>query len=104
MGRRSPFVVVLSSEDRALLEERARSRIVPHASVVRARIVVLAAQGMQNVDIALHVGVCVDAVSRWRKRFSEEGVNGLEDRHRSGRPRRFGSEAVAGIKPGSTVM
>jgi len=91
-------VVLLSPEDRAVLEERAGSRSLPHARVVRARIVLFAADGMQNVDIAARIGVCVDVVSRWRKRFSEEGLAGLVDRPRSGRPRRFGSEVVAGIK------
>ena len=98
MSRRSPFVVQLSSEDRAVLEERAGSRSVAYASVVRARIVLLAAEGLQNVDIAASVGVCVDVASRWRKRFCQEGLDGLADRPRSGRPRRFGSEVVAGIK------
>jgi len=98
VSRRSPFVVVLSSEERAVLEERAASRSSSHASVVRARIVLLAADGLQNIDIAARVSVCVDAVSRWRKRFSDERLGGLVDRPRSGRPRRFGSEVVAGIK------
>ena len=98
MCRRSPFVVRLSSEDRAILEERVGSRTGSHGSVVRARIVLLAADDMQNVDIAARVGVCVDVVSRWRKRFCVEGIAGLADRPRSGRPRRFGSEVVAGIK------
>lgn len=73
MSRQSPFVVRLSGEDRALLEERAASRSVSHASVVRARIVLQAADGSRNVDIAARVGVCVDVVSRWRKRFCGEG-------------------------------
>ena len=98
MSRRSPFVVRLSSEDRAVLEERAGSRSASHAAVVRARIVLLAAEGLQNVEIASRVGVCVDVASRWRKRFCEEGLAGLVDRARSGRPRRFGSEVMAGIK------
>lgn len=98
MSRRSPFVVRLSSEDRAVLEERASSRSAPHAVVVRARIVLLAAEDVQNIDIAVRVGVCVDVASRWRKRFCEHGLDGLRDRPRSGRPRRFGSEVVAGIK------
>lgn len=98
MSRRSPFVCVLSRNDRAVLEERAASRSAPHASVVRARIVLLAADGVRNVDIAARIGLSVDAVSRWRKRFSQEGLDGLADRPRSGRPRRFGSEVVAGIK------
>ncbi|MEX1043026.1 MAG: IS630 family transposase [Acidimicrobiia bacterium] len=91
-------MVSLSGEDRAVLEERAGSRSSPHAAVVRARIVLLAAGEVQNVDIAARVGVCVDVASRWRKRFCEQGLDGLRDRPRSGRPRRFGSEVVAGIK------
>jgi len=98
MSRRSPFEVQLSAVDRAVLEERAASRTAPHSRVVRAQIVLLAAEGAQNVDIAQQVGVCVDVASRWRKRFSRDGLTGLEDRPRSGRPRIFGSEVVAGVK------
>ncbi len=98
MSRRSPFVFRLSVEDRAVLEYRAGSRSVAHALVVRARIVLLAADGLQNVDISARVGVCVDSVSRRRKRFCMEGLAGPADRPRSGRPRRFGSEVVAGVK------
>lgn len=98
MSRRSPFVVRVSPEDRVVLEERAGSRTAPHSVVVRARIVLLAADGLRNVDIAAQVGVCVDVVSRWRKRFYEHGLTGLVDRPRSGRPRRFGSDVVAGVK------
>lgn len=98
MSRRSPFEVRLSPEERAVLEQRAASRTVSHAAVVRARIVLLAAEGVQNVEIARRVGVCVDVASKWRKRFSQEGLGGLRDRARSGRPRRFGAGVVAGIK------
>ena len=87
MSRRSPFEVQLSLEERSILEVRASSRTVPHATVVRARVVLLAAAGMQNVEIARRVGVCVDVASKWRKRFCEEGLAGLRDRPRSGRPR-----------------
>jgi len=58
----------------------------------------LAAEGAQNVEIAKQVGVCVDVASRWRKRFFEQGLAGLKDRPRSGRPRIFGSEVMAGVK------
>jgi transposase len=98
MSRRSPFEVRLTSEDRAVLEDRASSRTAAHGEVVRARIVLLAADGAQNVDIAQRVGVCVDVASKWRKRFCEEGLAGLRDRPRSGRPRTFGAAVVAGIK------
>src|SRR5271167_3146458 len=98
MSRRSPFEVRLSPEDRVALEERAGSRTAAHAEVVRARIVLAAADGAQNVDIARRVGVCVDVASKWRKRFCEEGLAGLRDRPRTGRPRTFGAAVVAGIK------
>jgi transposase len=99
VSRGSPFVVRLSVVARMVLEERATSRSSPYAEVVRARIVLLAAQRMANVEIARRVGVCVDVVSKWRKRFCQQGLAGLKDRPRSGRPRRwFGSEVVAGIK------
>jgi transposase len=98
VSRRSPFEVTLSVGERAVLEERASSRTLAHAVVVRARIVLLAADGVENVEIARRVGVCVDVASKWRKRFCEEGLAGLNDRRRPGRPRVFGAEVVAGIK------
>lgn len=91
-------MVHLSSEDRTVVEARASSRTAAHAQVVRARIVLLAADGARNIDIADTVGVCVDVVSRWRKRFCVHGLVGLKDLPRSGRPRTFGPEVVAGVK------
>lgn len=73
MSRRSPFEVDLCSEDRRVLEERASSRTAPHAEVVRARIVLLAAKGAQNIDIAERIAVCVDV---WHR----GGASGLAKR------------------------
>jgi DDE superfamily endonuclease/Homeodomain-like domain len=98
MSRRSPFSVVLCGADRFELERRSRCYSLPYAQVVRARIVLLAAAGVANVDIAEELGVHVDVVSRWRKRFWEEGIGGLDDRARSGRPHVFGPDVVAGVK------
>ena len=98
MSRRSPFVVVLSDADRRVLEERARAYRAPHAEVVRARMVLLAARGERNVAIARRLDVHVDVVSRWRRRFCEEGLGGLVDRKRSGRPRSFPATVVAEVK------
>jgi transposase len=89
---------VLSDADRAVLEERVRSYTAPFAVVVRARIVLLAAERMMNVDIAERLGVDADTVSKWRKRFVMEGLAGLKERRRSGRPRRFAAEVVAAVK------
>jgi transposase len=98
VSRRSPFVVLLSDVDRAVLEERARAYTAPFAEVVRAKVVLLAAEGVTNVAIAERLGVDVDVVSRWRKRFCHEGIGGLADRKRSGRPRLFPAEMVAEVK------
>lgn len=98
MSRCSPFVIVLSDADRKVLEERARAYTLPHAEVVRAKIVLLAADGVANTVIAERLDVHVDVVSRWRKRFCEEGIDGLADRKRSGRPRVFAAEVVAEVK------
>ena len=98
MSHRSPFEIRLSNEDRSVVEQRASSRTAAHAEVVRARIVLAAAEGARNVDIARQVGVCVDVVSKWRKCFCQRGLDGLLDLPRSGRPPVFGSKVVAGIK------
>jgi len=51
--------------------------------------VLLAAQGLGNEEIAASLGTCREVVSLWRKRFFEEGLAGLEERPRPGRPRTF---------------
>lgn len=98
MSRRSPFVVVLSEADRVELMRRAASYSEAYAVVVRAKIVLLAADGVLNVVIAGRLGVCVDVVTKWRKRFCENGVEGLADRKRAGRARVFPAPVVAQVK------
>ena len=98
MSRCSAFVIVLCDADRRVLEERARAYTLAHAQVVRAKIVLLAADGVANTVIAERLDVHVDVVSRWRKRFCEKGIDGLADRKRSGRPRVFAAEVVAEVK------
>jgi transposase len=90
--------VVLSDVDRRVLGQRVRRYTVSCAVVMRARIVLLAADGLANVTIAAWLDVDVDTVSKWRKRFATEGIDGLKDRKRSGRPRVFAAEVVAGVK------
>jgi transposase len=89
MSRQSPFVIVLSDEDRRQLESLVRRRTAEQRMVVRARIVLAAADGIENASIAARLGVALNTVIKWRKRFYEEGVDGLSDRKRSGRPRSF---------------
>jgi len=89
MPRRSPFVIVLSTQERRMLAERARKYTLPYFSVLRAKMVLLAAEGLGNHDIAARLDVGRDVVSQWRKRFFEHRLPGLDEGVRPGRPRVF---------------
>ncbi len=89
MSRRSPFVIDLAADDRQQLESLVRRQTAQQRMVTRAWIVLEAADGEDNAMIAEHLGVALNTVIKWRKRFFEEGVKGLAERKRSGRPRRF---------------
>src|SRR3954447_5200200 len=80
--------VSLNPEDRHVLEQQARARSLPARQVERARIVLLAADGLQDKQIAGELGISEDKATRWRKRFLSLGVSGLaKDAPRPGRPR-----------------
>jgi transposase-like protein len=85
MPRTSPFVIELSAAERAALESTSRRYSAPYRDVVRARIVLLSADGAENVEIARRVDLPVQVVSKWRKRFFEERLAGLAERPRTGR-------------------
>ena len=89
MPRESPYVIMLSLHERDVLESRARKYTLPYFQVVRALMILLAAEGRSNDEIAAALSVGRDVVSLWRKRFFYERVAGLEERSRSGRPRAF---------------
>ena len=89
MPRKSPYRLVLDEEQERTLTHEARSYTLPHFQVVRAQIILLAAQGMANKGISEHVHVRREIVAKWRKRFFEQGLPGLEDRPRPGRPPAF---------------
>src|SRR5215216_3657320 len=88
MARR-PAEVVLSAEERVELERRAACYTLPHKVVQRAKLVLYAADGLSNVEIAARLDSVPEVVGRWRSRFASERMAGLEDRARSGLPRRF---------------
>ncbi|MEO7274238.1 MAG: IS630 family transposase [Vicinamibacterales bacterium] len=82
--------VVLSPDDRRILEARTRARRAPARSVERARIILLAAQGWQNQAVAAHLQITPETVARWRHRFAEGGLAAIaQDAPRAGRPRRI---------------
>src|SRR5712692_304401 len=89
MPRRSPFDVALTRDERQALECLARKYTSPYCDVIRARIVLLAAEGLSNDGISARLDTPRQIVSKWRKRFFEEGAAGLEERPRGGRPARF---------------
>ena len=89
VSSRSPFEIVLTKQERAFLEHLARQGTASYRNVVRARIILFAAAGLDNAAIGAHLCTPRDRVSRWRKRFFEQRLAGLEDRQRTGRPVRF---------------
>ena len=89
MPRTSPYRIELSPEERRGLESRVRKYTLPYFTVLRARIILLAAEGRSNDEIAASLSVGRDVVSLWRKRFFHERLAGLEERPRPGRPRAF---------------
>jgi transposase len=70
----------------------ARRYTLPYRDVIRAQIVLLAAGGRDNDVIAARLNTRREVVSKWRKRFFEEGLAGLEERPRRGRPARFSTQ------------
>src|SRR5579859_623560 len=96
MGRVPP-TVSLSASDGALLESWARKHSMGQARAMRARIVLLAAQGMANGDIAEAVNTSQATVSKWRTRFVENGIDGLSDEPRPGAPRSISDDRVQQI-------
>jgi transposase len=89
MPRSSPFVIELSPAEREALAARSRRYTAPYREVVRAKIVLLAAQGLENKTIASRLDLPVQIVCKWRKRFCEARVAGLEERPRTGRSPAF---------------
>lgn len=89
MPRESPFEIDLSPSELRELERRAGKYTLPYFQVVRAKMILLAAEGLSNDEIALRLSSRREVVSMWRKRFFEERLAGLEERSRPGRPRTF---------------
>jgi transposase len=90
--------VTVTGAIRRVLTRRSRGQKTPHRDKVRAQIVLLAALRWPNTAIAVEVGVSVDTVRTWRGRFASQGLAGLVDRARSGRPTRFSPVQVAQVK------
>ena len=87
--------VIVTSKARVQLESMVRSRSLPHPLVRRAKIVLFAADGMNNKEIAEKLAVSGATVGMWRKRFLSQGLAGLYDELKSGGPRSISDENIA---------
>ncbi len=94
----SPYRIMLTDQDHAALTALAHRPTAAYRLVLRARIVLAAADGASNPAIAAAVGVHVDTARKWRRRFVEQGMAGLSDADRPGRPRRFTAVQTAQVK------
>jgi transposase len=84
----SPYRIVLTGDEHAALVALTRPSVQAR-TVLRARIVLAAADGASNAGIARDLAVCADTVRKWRSRYALRRLAGLADAQRSGRPRRF---------------
>ena len=89
MPRSSPFAITLSSAEKAELRRRAGKYTLPYFQVQRAKMILYAAEGMSNDQIAACLDTRRAVVSLWRKRFYADRLPGLEEHARPGRPRTF---------------
>src|SRR5258708_9341435 len=89
MPRTSPYRIVLTQDERRHLEAAARRYTSPYREVVRARIVLYAAEGLGNDEIAARLDTPRQVVSKWRKRFCDQRLAGLGALPRGGRPPAF---------------
>ena len=98
VSMRRRYVVCLTVTQRSELEAITRGACAEHRQVLRARIVLAAADGASNAAIGRLLAIDADTAGKWRRRFCRSGIEGLIDLPRSGRPRQFTAEVVAGVK------
>ena len=84
MPRISPYPINLSQQERVKLECISRKYTSSYCNVIRSRVILLAAQGFQNKQIGERLGLPRQIVSKWRKRFFYQRLDGLYDQARKG--------------------
>lgn len=90
-----PKRIEIGAEERPVLERWANARAVERRLVDRARIVLLAGEGRPAREIAERVGCSLPTVKTWRSRYERDGLDGLRDRPKTGRPLTHGPEVRA---------
>jgi transposase len=89
---KKPPIPRCSEEDRKTLEKWAQSRTTEARLVERAQIILKCLDGGGGAEIARHLRIRPNTVIEWRRRFEHEGVKGLRDRPRSGKPKQYNAE------------
>ena len=89
--------IVLSDQERLQLEAWTRRRTSAQALAQRSRIVLAAAEGLKNTEIAERLGISRNMAATWRSRFAEHRLDGLTDEPRPGRPRTITDEQVDAV-------
>ena len=97
MPRESPYAIVLSPNEAEELRRRAAKYTLPYFQVVRAKMILLAAEGLSNDAIAQCLHTRREVVSLWRKRFFDQRLPGLEERPRAFPPRGGRAGQGAGV-------
>ena len=86
MPRKSPYKVLLSVDEKLRLQAIARKYTSQYRDVMRAKIALLAAEGLSNKEIGQRLDLPRQIVSKWRKRFFDQRLAGLQEKPRRGRP------------------
>ena len=89
--------ISLDPEQRLQLESIVSSRTLPHGLVQRSQIILLASEGLSNLEISKRLHLSKPSVGKWRRRFLESGIQGLHEELRPGRPRTISDEKVAAL-------
>ena len=89
---RKAIEITLTQEQKEQLEKTVRSHSAERRMVERAEIILSCASGKQNQEVALEYGASEIRVGKWRKRFAQYGIAGLEDEQRPGKPKQYGED------------
>src|SRR5208337_3831651 len=95
MAKGRAVEIVLDEAEKQALTSLIRKHGAPQSLAVRACIVLAAADGLTNKEIAAKLGVCAHTAGEWRKRFAIGRLDGLYDEPRPGAPRQIGDDEIA---------
>jgi transposase len=86
LPQKSPYKIILTADEKSRLQAIARKYTSQYRDVMRAKVVLLAAEGLSNKEIGERLDFPRQIVSKWRKRFFEQRMAGLQEKPRRGRP------------------